>query len=184
MDTFKVSATTTVTFKFHWNKRSYQLRFWWAGGFFPVSIPSTNRKRPDVHCVSSSLPLLEKCQSWGFSSDFAHFFAILGLGGGGQNGQESMGIWTFFSTKSIVCANVLCFGQSSVQVPLRSLCSISSLEGPRRKPRHASVSSMHSDTQTQAVPAAHCIRMSRDLFFPTTRCLPLHERSPKTTSTL
>ena len=32
-----------------------------------------------------------------------------------------------------------------------------SLEGPRRKPRHASVFSTRSDTQ--AVPALHCIRM-------------------------
>ena len=34
---------------------------------------------------------------------------------------------------------------------------IPGLEGPTRKPRHASVCSTHSDTQ--AVPALHCIRM-------------------------
>ena len=39
------------------------------------------------------------------------------------------------------------------------------LEGPTRKPRHASVFSMHSDTQ--AVPAFHCIRMSKSIFFET-----------------
>ena len=36
------------------------------------------------------------------------------------------------------------------------------LEGPTRKPRHASVFSTHSDTQ--AVPAFHCIRMFKDIF--------------------
>ena len=36
------------------------------------------------------------------------------------------------------------------------------LEGPTRKPRHASVFSTHSDTQ--AVPALHCIRMFQGIF--------------------
>ena len=36
------------------------------------------------------------------------------------------------------------------------------LEGPTRKPRHASVLSTHSDTQ--AVPALHCIRMFKGIF--------------------
>ena len=36
------------------------------------------------------------------------------------------------------------------------------LEGPTRKPRHASVFSTHSDTQ--AVPAFHCIRMFKSIF--------------------
>ena len=37
-----------------------------------------------------------------------------------------------------------------------------SLEGPTRKPRHASVFSTHSDTQ--AVPAFHCTRMFNSIF--------------------
>ena len=37
---------------------------------------------------------------------------------------------------------------------------MSSFEGPTRKPRHASVFSTHSDTQ--AVPAFHCIRMFKE----------------------
>ena len=36
------------------------------------------------------------------------------------------------------------------------------LEGPTRRPRHASVFSTHSDTQ--AVPAFHCIRMFKGKF--------------------
>ena len=36
------------------------------------------------------------------------------------------------------------------------------LEGPTRKPRHASVFSTHSDTQS--VPAFHCIRMFKGTF--------------------
>ena len=36
------------------------------------------------------------------------------------------------------------------------------LDGPTRKPRHASVLSTHSDTQ--AVPAFHCIRMFKGIF--------------------
>ena len=38
----------------------------------------------------------------------------------------------------------------------------SPLEGPTRKPRHASVFGTHSDTQ--AVPALHCIRMFKGIF--------------------
>ena len=60
------------------------------------------------------------------------------------------------------------------------------LEGPTRKPRHASVFSTHSDTQ--AVPAFQCIRCleaffrhARFLNAPT-RCLPLLKRGPKTIS--
>ena len=37
-----------------------------------------------------------------------------------------------------------------------------SLEGPRRKPRRASVFGAHSDTQ--AAPAFHCIRMFKGIF--------------------
>ena len=46
---------------------------------------------------------------------------------------------------------------------LRSACSpgIPSLEGPTRKPRHASVFSTHSETQ--AVPAFHCMRMFKGI---------------------
>ena len=36
------------------------------------------------------------------------------------------------------------------------------LEGPTRKPRHASVFSTHSDTQSG--PAFHCIRMFKGIF--------------------
>ena len=39
------------------------------------------------------------------------------------------------------------------------------LEGPTRKPRHASVFSTHSDTQ--AAPAFHCTRMFKGIFFDT-----------------
>ena len=63
-----------------------------------------------------------------------------------------------------------------------------SLEGPTRKPRHASVFSTHSDTQ--AVPAFHCIRVFKGtfstrafFFYAPTRCLPLFKRGPKTIST-
>ena len=49
-----------------------------------------------------------------------------------------------------------------------------SSEGPTRKPRHASVFGTHSDTQ--AVPAFHCIRMFKGIFrhasvFKTHHCL-------------
>ena len=63
-----------------------------------------------------------------------------------------------------------------------------SLEGPTRKPQHASVFSTHSDTQ--AVPAFHCIRMLKGTFFDTLAflkrtdtLLPLLKRGPKTIST-
>ena len=38
---------------------------------------------------------------------------------------------------------------------------VSQLEGPTRKPQHASVFSTHSDTR--AVPAFHCIRMFKGI---------------------
>ena len=47
------------------------------------------------------------------------------------------------------------------QVPKK----FSILEGPTRKPRHASVLSTHSDTQE--VPAFHCKRMFKGIFFDT-----------------
>ena len=43
--------------------------------------------------------------------------------------------------------------------------AILTLEGPTRKPRHASVFSTRSDTQ--AVPAFHCMLMFKGIFFDT-----------------
>ena len=64
------------------------------------------------------------------------------------------------------------------------------LEGPTRKPRHASVFSTHSDTQ--AVPRFHCIRMFKGIFstraflklrYALTRCLPMLKEASDTFST-
>ena len=55
---------------------------------------------------------------------------------------------------SEVCLSVL--GNFLAWPPLQSL------EGPTRKPRHASVFSTHSDTQ--AVLAFHCIRICKGIF--------------------
>ena len=61
------------------------------------------------------------------------------------------------------------------------------LEGPTCKPRHASVFSMHSDTQ--AAPSFHCIRMFKGTFStraflkPTDTRLPLLNTGPKAIST-
>ena len=45
---------------------------------------------------------------------------------------------------------------------LLRVTEVRNLEGPTREPRHASVFSTHSDTQ--AVPAFHCIRMFKGNF--------------------
>ena len=49
--------------------------------------------------------------------------------------------------------------------PILSFDMCMLVEGPTCKPRHASVFSTHSDTQ--AVPAFHCIQMFKGIFFDT-----------------
>ena len=64
-------------------------------------------------------------------------------------------------------------------------CAPANLEGPTRKPRHASVFSTHSDTQ--AAPAFHCRRMFKGMFFDTLaflkRCLPMLKEASDIIST-
>ena len=49
----------------------------------------------------------------------------------------------------------------ALKLLLAQITLLKNLEGPTRKPRHASVST-HSDTQ--AVPAFHCIRKFKGVF--------------------
>ena len=64
---------------------------------------------------------------------------------------------------------------------------VENLEGPTRKPQHASIFSTHSDMQ--AVPAFHCFRMlkgnssTRAFLNAPTRCLPMLKEASNISST-
>ena len=69
-----------------------------------------------------------------------------------------MGPWALVETRAIAAATA---ANRAILVRSQVLVGLL-LEGPTRKPRHASVFSTHSDTQ--AVPAFHCIRMFKGIF--------------------
>ena len=75
------------------------------------------------------------------------------LGGGGEKCR-------FYFYGRADFSEFMCSGYH--QLPYKKSVSVHPLEGPTRKPRHASVFSMHSDTQ--AVPSFHCIRMFKGIF--------------------
>ena len=83
----------------------------------------------------------------------------------GLTGTKSMWIgvlWAGLLQVAMWIAHV----RGKISWPARKVTEIPvvvrNLEGPTRKPRHATVFNTHSDTQ--AVPAFHCIRMFKGIF--------------------